>query len=478
MNHRKMIMPAVLLAGLIGASSAMAADNSPVEQCAGPQPTSCVILNGGGSSAATPFMSEVPLQILDQSPHYPVHYVNGNGKRHVWTGTRSGVATILRYEATGSADGIQKLQVPTSNAGSNMTFVDHTSSTGCSAPSLKVSHLRSYFEYTGCSATTAQPMTMGMADVAGGSFHQSSPGPTGTITKTPISMTGLTSTQVAMVPWSFVVGPAVQKMVSGTPQNITGLSRTQIESIFSGATYDWTQLGLVTVNSDSSVNSTLGSAPITLCMRQAGSGSKAAFDETVMKDATEVNTGTVDLTLPDSGAWYFGASTQDVVDCIQGNPTATGGARPAHPDAIGYIDRDTAELYDGIGSGTIKLGTTPGYYFGKPGAYPIKLNGLAANDSSLSDPKINVKCGQYLYWAGERENVRSGTDPGIDGGATSGPQHSLATAFINASSSSSVIANLPAGAFWVAKADMYASKNLDAGPIVYADAENPCNTND
>ena len=143
MNHRKMIMPAVLLAGLIGASSAMAADSSPVEQCGGPQPTSCVILNGGGSSAATPFMSEVPLQILDQSPHYPVHYVNGNGKRHVWTGTRSGVATILRYEATGSADGIQKLQVPTSNAGSNMTFVDHTSLTGCSAPSLKVSHTRS-----------------------------------------------------------------------------------------------------------------------------------------------------------------------------------------------------------------------------------------------------------------------------------------------------------------------------------------------
>src|SRR4029077_16010755 len=90
-----------------------------VEQCPGPQPTTCVPLNGGGSSAATPFMTQVPLNLLDQAPDFPIHYVNRGstgppafaaGRLHVWTGTRSGTPTILRYSATGSSDGILKLQ--------------------------------------------------------------------------------------------------------------------------------------------------------------------------------------------------------------------------------------------------------------------------------------------------------------------------------------------------------------------------------
>lgn len=466
MNYWKMVLPAVMFAGLygLGASPALAVDNSaPVEQCTGPQPTSCVKLNGGGSSAATPFMTQVPLNILDNDDpnhYYPIHYVNGvtgsitTGKLHVWTGTRGGVPTIIRYSATGSSDGIKKLQQITTNALSNMTYLDHTTLTDCVVPTTisTRSDGRKYWEYTGCTATTTQPATMGMADVGGKSFHQS--GPFGT-NVTPLDDSQLTVTQTAIVPWSFILGSHVKKdNGAGGLVPVTNLSRTEIEAIFSRNATDWRQVGLVTdVTTTGTPDAT---SPITLCLRKAGSGSKAAFDETVMKDATETPFGNPDLTNTAPGV-YFGGSTQDVRDCIQGN---SGAGRPAHTRAIGYVDTDVSVL----GSGSDPY-------------YPIALNGLKGNDTSLVDPKINIKCGAYLYWAGERMNVRNYSDPGIDGGATTGAMHDLNDAFIASSSSAASIALLPAGAYWVAGADMYVSKVNDAGPVLFTAGAHPCNTN-
>ena len=101
-------------------------------------------------------------------------------------------------------------------------------------------------------------------------------------------------------------------------------------------------------------------------------------------------------------------------------------------------------------------------------AYPIKLNGLLANDTGLTDPKTNIRCGMYLYWAGERMNVRNYSDPGITASITA-----LANAFITSSSSSSSIALLPAGAYWVASADMYVFKNADPGPVLWKAGAHP-----
>jgi ABC-type phosphate transport system substrate-binding protein len=291
-------------------------------------------------------------------------------------------------------------------------------------------------------------MTMGMSDVAGSSFNQ-----TGPITTTvkPLDQSMLTSTQTAIVPWQFTVGEHVKKNIGtvGTPNlvSVVGFSRTEIEAIFSRNVTDWTQLGLVTdVASPGTPDAT---SPITLCLRAAGSGSKAAFDATVMKDATETPFGSTDLTQSADGV-YFGASTQDVQDCLKGNPTASGGPRPAHPRGIGYVDAD------------VSVATTP--------AYPVKLNGVFANDTSLTDPKINVKCGKYLYWAGERMNTRNYSDPGITASITA-----LANVFITNASSSSTVALLPAGAFWVAQSDMYVFKNADPGPVLWsAGAHSTC----
>jgi len=466
MNYRNMIMPAVVLAGLCGLG-VTPASAAPVEHCGGSQPTSCVQLNGGGSSAATPFMTQVPLNILDQSPDLPIHYVNGaiaspsitSNKLHVWTGTRGGTGTIIRYSATGSSDGVLKLQHLTTDSRSLMHYLDHIASTCSTGPTLmtRTADGKQWYEYTGCNTIVAGdlPETMGMADVGGSTFHQTGPFGTSVL---PLDDSMLVVTQAAIVPWQFILGSNVKKDIGVPPAHnlvqATNLSRTQIEAIFSRNVTDWRQVGLVTdVTAAGTPDAT---SPITLCLRTAGSGSKAAFDAAVMKDATETPFGSTVLTNPASGV-YFGQSTQDVQDCMQGN---SGAGRPAHTTGIGYVDADVSV----IGSGA-----TP--------YYPIQLNGLWGNDTSLSDPKINVKCGAYLYWAGERMNVRNYGDPGIDGGSTTGAQHDLNTTFIANSSSAASIALMPAGAFWVAGSDMYVSKVNDAGPVLYTAGPHPCNTN-
>ncbi|HXZ24919.1 MAG TPA: hypothetical protein VEI24_01755 [Nitrospiria bacterium] len=464
MNYRNMIMPAMVIAGLYGLGATPA--SAVVDPfCGGTQPTSCVQMNAGGSSAATPFMTQVPLNILDQAPTLPNHYVNAaiaspsitSGKLHVWTGTRGGVATIIRYSATGSSDGILKLQHPTTDARSIMHYLDHIASTCATGPTLmtRAADGKQWNEYTGCDTPIDLPETVGMNDVGGPTFHQTGPFGTSVL---PLDDSMLTVTQAAIVPWQFIVGYNVKKDIGVPPAHnlvhATNLGRTQIEAIFSRNVTDWRQVGLVTdVTTSGTPDAT---SPISLCLRTAGSGSKAAFDATVMKDATETPFGSTVLTNSAAGV-YFGTSTQDVQDCMQGN---SGNGRPAHTTGIGYVDADVS---------VISSGATP--------YYPIQLNGLWANDTSLSDPKINVKCGAYLYWAGERMNVRNYADSGIDGGSTTGPQHDLNTAFITSSSAAASIALMPAGAFWVAGSDMYVSKVNDAGPVLYTAGPHPCNTN-
>src|SRR6185295_11209772 len=142
-RHKKLAVFGVLMAALFWMNAQPVF--AQVEQCPGPQPTGCVPLNGGGASAATAFMTQVPLNVMDQAPQLPIHYVNGNitgppaftsGRLHTWTGTRGGTPTIIRYSTTGSSDGILKLQQVMSNPLSNMTFLDHTTISCSSGPTL------------------------------------------------------------------------------------------------------------------------------------------------------------------------------------------------------------------------------------------------------------------------------------------------------------------------------------------------------
>jgi len=557
MKLKQLAVAGGLLAGLVSMSAMPASAATPLPDagevfCTGAQPTTCVPLNGGGSSAATPFMTQVPLNLLDQAPDLPNHYVNADiavpaitaGKLHVWTGKRAGTPTIIRYSATGSSDGILRLQNATTNASSLMHYLDHLAGSCATGPTLKTrSDGKQWNEYTGCNTIVAGdlPETMGMADVAGSSFHQVGPFPTAVKA---LDQSMLTSTQASIVPWQFIVGEHVKKDIGVPPAHnlvpVTGLSRTEIEGIFSRNVTDWSQVGLVTdVTTPGTPDA---SSPITLCLRTAGSGSKAGLDETTMKDATETQFGSTNLTLAADGV-YFGTSTQDVQDCMRGN---SGNGRPAHPRGIGYVDADVSvvtppaypvHLNDIPASNIIQYGTsTQGTALPDPAPYnttttlydlttynssndgvsnilrnkfaPGALVGdfvvitggtnagqvatITANTASQltfapafpvasdqttsyrivpdqSDSKITVRCGQYLYWAGERMNVRNYADPGVTAAMSA-----LNTDFITSSSTSATIALLPAGQFWVAGSDMYVTKNADAGPILWKAGAHPC----
>ena len=416
------------------------------------------VINMGGASAGTPFATEVPLNMCDGIPAaLPTHYVNGpmgsptitTGKLHTWTCTRGGASITIRYSATGSSDGVKKLQQPEANALSNMNYLDHASLTGCTGPVLKTrpSDGKQYNEYTGCTGgPVLLPVNVGWSDVGGSSFGQV--GPVTTIVK-PLDDSQLLSAQAAIVPFSFVVGNAVQKVSGGQVQGkVTSLSHYQVEALLSRQATDWRQLGLGTapVNPDGSP-AAVGTAadatsPVSLCLRTAGSGTKAALDQTVMLTATETPSGSTVLTNPADGV-YFGQSNQDVADCIVGN---TGAGRPAHTKGFGYMEADQAfSLVDSPAVGVSK-------------GYEVRMDGFKARDLSLANPKENLVCGKWKYWVGERINTRNpaSADPATN---------TLILDLIANASDPATISILPAGAFWTAPGTMNVFKNADKGPV-------------
>lgn len=392
-------------------------------------------LNIGGSSAARNFMSDIPLNLCDASP-LPNYYVSANNNLHTWTCSRSGLPIIIRYSATGSSDGVNKLLVPTGQAGSKMDFLNHTLTTGCTGPTLttRPSDSKQYNKTINCANTNTinLPVIMGAADVQGASFHQI--GPIGT-TVSALDDSTLNSVGTAIVPFSIYAGKGVVKL-NGTgtaPAGpISGLSRLEVERVFSGQVTDWRQLGYGTVT-DGAPGTLEATSPITLCMRNAGSGTKATFDETVMINATE--------TAIANGVHVFSASTSGVLTCLSTNRRS-----------IGYADADQVVHFNGGGD-------LAGL------AYPIRLDGGLAYDASLADPKRDLKCGKYAYWATERLNRRTASE-GADIDA-------LAQAFVDNTSLQATISIIPTGAYWASDEEMFVSKNVDKGPLIWKSGPHP-----
>ena len=244
------------------------------------------VLNGGGSSAARNFMTDVPLNLCDagtSTANYPNRFASADGNKITWVCNRGGLPVIMRYSATGSSDGVNKLLQPASNPASNMLFLDHTLTTGCTGPTdtTRPSDGKHYNNTINCNNgnTISLPVHLGASDVQGASFHQA--GPLGT-TVTPLDDSTLNSVGTAIVPFAIYVGKGVVKLnAAGNAPNgpIDGLSRLQIEQIFSRSVTDWKRLGFGTVT-DAAPGTLEATSPITLCPRNAGSGTKAAFDET------------------------------------------------------------------------------------------------------------------------------------------------------------------------------------------------------
>lgn len=399
------------------------------------QAEALVELNITGSSAGKQFATDVPLNLCDQSPR-PSKFVSADGNKIVWTCHMTAAPAddvIMRYNATQSSDGITKLQQDISNAASTQVQLDHNQIAGCSSQPVQTrpSDLKTYNLTTGCtSLTAALPVHMGASDVQGASFHQTGNGQT----VSPLDdVTGMTSTPIVIVPWGIFLGKNVVK-ADGTP--VTSLSRYQVEAIFNRAltARDWKALGLAT-NVGGSIEAT---SPITVCLRNPGSGSKAAFDETVMINLNETNTasGTVSV---------FSGSSGGVEDCLKNNPRG-----------IGYLDADQELLFTTVGNAR----------FGD--AYMVALEGTKPRNPSLADPKQDLKCGRYPYWATWRLNVRQ-----ADAGTSS---DILATAFKTNAGLDATIQLVPTGAYWSSDEAMAVFKNADKGPIIWKSGNHPeCN---
>lgn len=394
------------------------------------------VLNMGGSSAARNFMTDIPLNLCDAAPT-PDRFASADGNKITWTCNRGGSPAILRYSATGSSDGVNKLLTPLANPASNMLFLDHTLTAGCTGPVLttRPSDGKQYNNTTGCGNgnTISLPVNMGASDVAGSSFHQT--GPTGT-SVTPLNDGSLTVAPTAVVPFSLFVGKGVVRDVAGAPAGqISGLSRLEVEAIFSRGVTDWKRLGFGTVT-DAAPGTLEATSPIVLCLRNAGSGTKAAFDETLMVNAPEWSVAL-------AGSVIFSSSTSGVLSCVAANRRS-----------IGYMDADQIVSFN-AGGANAGLG------------YSIKIDGGKAHDPALgsTNEKRDLKCGKYAYWVSLRLNRRP-----ADAGT---PSDTLAQAFIANAGLASTISVIPTGEYWASDEEMAVSKNSDRGPILWKAGNHP-----
>ncbi len=378
-------------------------------------------MNMGGSSAGKQFATDVPLNLCDTSP-LPTHFASADLNRHTWVCNRSGLPVIMRYSATGSSDGVNKVLAPTGTAGSLLAFLNHPAG-GCAAQVVvtRASDGRQFNENANCPNGNIINLTvhMGASDVQGASFHQV--GPLGTVIS-PLDDSTLNSVVVAIVPFSIVLGSGVVQVTeAGLPDGpVQNLSRMQIEQIFARGVTDWKRLGFGTVT-DANPSTIEATSPIVLCLRSAGSGTKATFDETIMINATETPLG--------SGSVIFSSSSSGVRTCIQNNRRS-----------IGYVDADLIPTITN--------------------SYQVRIDGGLAHDPSAATAalkKQDLKCGRYPYWAGWRLNRR----PTSEGSAID----ALMQAFVDDAGSANTISIIPTGAFWAADEEMSVFKNVDKGPI-------------
>lgn len=135
---------------------------------------------------------------------------------------------------------------------------------------------------------------------------------------------------------------AVAGACSTTTSTINNLSRLQTTMIFSGQVISWADFG--TAYDDKQV---------VACLRHAGSGTAATFDNMVMSaGSTGWGAGLPPeevVSVPGEGAtvWY-NESTDDLIKCVNGNTSAHPTAGDNTIAAVGYADADK-----GIGSAGI-----------------------------------------------------------------------------------------------------------------------------
>jgi hypothetical protein len=242
----------------------------------------------GGSSSATPYAAEVPLNLCDPGanfadPNIPRLYINGPlhpnavvtgqsgiitpGKILIWVCQRTVGGTtfdvVMAYSATGSGDGIRKVAQDIMQNASKMNFFNHNNP-NCAINNIqktRPSDNKIYLENWFCDGdgvvqtiggesakhAVAKGINVGWSDAEAAAFHQCGPG-IGAANCTAGLPVPAQTDEVAITPFTLVLGNGVIRPDPTNPTQSAGrvsnLSLHQINSIFSDRVSDWRQLGL------------------------------------------------------------------------------------------------------------------------------------------------------------------------------------------------------------------------------------------
>lgn len=391
-----------------------------------------IVINGAGSSAGRQFAGGAPIAMCLNTPK-PIHLRSGTddtgSSRHTWIcnvtgGGLTNQPSVIRYSASESGDGFTKVN---SVGGLSKTAGYIIDTTGCGAPVERTVSGITFDEYSSCTGNVQETVDFGASDVQASSFGQT--GPTGNSFPDPSTAGLLASDQIAVLPFSLFVnnGVRLQTPTGGVGGVLDNLSRAQVEAIFRRNPQDWSDLGYVVTSDGTTVNA--AESGITLCLREAGSGTAAAFDQTMMLQSTvaTVANNTVNGT---GGNVIYSPTSTGVVNCVRDNV-----------NGIGYLNAESVVT----------------------NAHPIKFNGYSANYSAAevagnTSPiarKRDVACGRYESWTTWVINRKTSYNPANKG--------QLIQAFIDAARNETN--NVPSGSHWVALSEMNVNKASDAGPI-------------
>ncbi len=429
----------------------------------------------GGSSAGRQFINEVPLSACDHTAGPITHYRSANNNVHLWQCTFGGQPFNYHYSARGSSDGVYPVDDTTAgdrsrgryNGKGYMGYIDQTnpavSGCGVTAPVNKTFYdvdtastvTISINENTTCtnppSAVTTdyptptfvrQPMHFGYSDVQFTSFGQTSPAGTEPADPAP----NVTENRLMVLPFSIVVQNSVRRVDAagnnlGPVQNLT---QTEIEQIFSRQARDWRELGYAVTN-DAAGTQAIPSGPhnIRLCMREFGSGSKATFDQVLMKEEAAEWAATT------NNIAFYSASSSGVKTCLDNT-----GAGVGLFGKIGYIDSFEASASPAYITPTTAAIANAG---------PVSINGFRGVNATIADPvKATarpavlkaLRCGKSEFWV----NLEAYTKTAGTGDAT---RDAFIARLISDAQNTTVIENLPANWAFEAPAYMLAIKAED-----------------
>lgn len=437
----------------------------------------------GGSSAGRQFINEVPLSVCDHTAGAITHYQSANNNTHLWKCTFQGQPIDLHYSARGSSDGVYPVDDLTGgdrskgkyNGKGFLGYIDKnnpaTSGCGALAPASKTffdvdtatTVTINISENKTCtnppSSVTADyptptfvrtPMHFGFSDVQFTSFGQTSPAGTEPADPAP----NVLENKLMVLPFSIVVQNSVRRIDAagnniGPVQNLT---QTEIEQIFTRQARDWRELGYAVTN-DVDGTQAVPSGPhnIRLCMREFGSGSKATFDQVLMKEEAS------EWALTTPGTAFYFASSSGVRDCLQN--TAETGTNPDTGDGlfgkIGYIDS-----FEATGSPAY---VTPAVAPAITKAHVVNINGYRGVDVTVADPvkatarpKVfqGLRCGKTEFWVNLEGYVKAG-------GTGDATRDAFIGRMMSDANNTSVIENLPANWAFEATPNLLATKTTD-----------------